>query len=190
MKSTTLHPMEVAKRAGAGGSASSIPFDPSLTELVSTNVQNAIEEVADESHVSVNALTTNVGMVFMDYHDGKYGYNTDELRGADTFHPFSNGIDNYIVRDSSSIIGTTKTFNISKDVSQVIYHSLGSGSGWTGESCRPKDMENCEIKIIHEFPDEATTNCASGIYLIKQLDKNSDWSFAKQSMYGYSFVLY
>lgn len=194
MSKTTLNPFENARRTAGGSaggvSANNVSFDNSLTELVSENVQGAIEEVADEAELAINAMTANDGVIFMDYHDGQYGYNTDESRGADTFHPFSNGIDDYIVRDSSSTSGESKTFNISKDVSQVLYHSLGIGSGWSGETCRPKDMENCELTIIHEFPDSTTINGASGVYLVKQVDKNKDWSFAKKSSYGYSFVLY
>lgn len=39
-----------------------------------------------------NSLTANGKQLYMDYHDGKYGINTDSKRGADTFHPFSSGV--------------------------------------------------------------------------------------------------
>ena len=35
-----------------------------------------------------NQLTTNGNQFYFDYKDGKYGYNTDPQRGADTFSPF------------------------------------------------------------------------------------------------------
>lgn len=36
-------------------------------------------------------LKANSKQVYMDYHDGKYGINTDPNRGADTFIPFHSG---------------------------------------------------------------------------------------------------
>lgn len=33
-------------------------------------------------------MTANGSQLYMDYHDGKYGVNTDPERGADTFIPF------------------------------------------------------------------------------------------------------
>lgn len=43
-----------------------------------------------------NSLIANSNHFYFDYKDGKYGYNTDSSRGADTFVPFSNG--NYYYR--------------------------------------------------------------------------------------------
>ena len=36
-----------------------------------------------------NQLKANSHDIYMDYKNGKYGYNTSSSRGADTFHPFS-----------------------------------------------------------------------------------------------------
>ena len=36
-----------------------------------------------------NQLSANNNEFYFDYQNGKYGYNTDPNRGADTFHPFS-----------------------------------------------------------------------------------------------------
>lgn len=38
-----------------------------------------------------NELTANNTKLYFDYKDGKYGYNTDPKRGADTFNPFKSG---------------------------------------------------------------------------------------------------
>ena len=43
-----------------------------------------------------NSLVANSNHFYFDYKDGKYGFNTDSSRGADTFVPFSNG--NYYYR--------------------------------------------------------------------------------------------
>ena len=50
---------------------------------------NALKEVN-------NSLVANSNHFYFDYKDGKYGYNTNPNRGADTFVPFSNG--NYYYR--------------------------------------------------------------------------------------------
>lgn len=41
--------------------------------------------------VTNSSLKANSKQVYMDYHDGKYGINTDPNRGADTFIPFHSG---------------------------------------------------------------------------------------------------
>ena len=41
-----------------------------------------VQELQDE-------LTANGKRIYLDYKDGKYGYNTDPERGADTFNPFN-----------------------------------------------------------------------------------------------------
>lgn len=40
-----------------------------------------------------SSLTANGSQLCMDYHDGKYGVNTDPQRGADTFIPFHSDCD-------------------------------------------------------------------------------------------------
>lgn len=37
-----------------------------------------------------SSLTANSNQFYFDYQDGKYGFNTDPNRGADTFFPFKN----------------------------------------------------------------------------------------------------
>ena len=44
-----------------------------------------------------NELTANGTRIYLDYKDGKYGYNTSALRGADTFSPFKSGGNEYNV---------------------------------------------------------------------------------------------
>lgn len=39
-----------------------------------------------------SSLTANNNKFYFDYQDGKYGFNTDPNRGADTFSPFSSGV--------------------------------------------------------------------------------------------------
>ena len=52
---------------------------PDTDELTET-----VAKIQDE-------LTANNTKLYFDYKDGKYGYNTDPNRGADTFNPFKSG---------------------------------------------------------------------------------------------------
>ena len=64
-----------------------------------------------------SSLTANDNQFYFDYQDGKYGYNTDPNRGADTFSPFSNGGLNYgIINVDSSKFNT-----------DIIVHSVNLG---------------------------------------------------------------
>ena len=78
--------------------ASEIDYSNTNSGLESTKIQGAIDEVTEriatvEPIVTThtNQLTANNKQIYLDYHDGKYGYNTDPERGADTFNPFNNG---------------------------------------------------------------------------------------------------
>ena len=56
-------------------------YDNSESGLEAETVQDAIDEVAE-------SLEANGNQFYFDYKDGKYGFNTDPNRGADTFSPF------------------------------------------------------------------------------------------------------
>lgn len=57
----------------------------------SVNVTQELTELEDRASVLEDELTANGQRIYLDYKDGKYGYNTDALRGADTFSPFKSG---------------------------------------------------------------------------------------------------
>ena len=56
------------------------------------NMNDLETRIGNEFGKINNSLTANNSQFYFDYQDGKYGYNTDPNRGADTFHPFSSGI--------------------------------------------------------------------------------------------------
>ena len=62
-----------------------------------SNVGAALGVLEDE-------LTANGTRIYLDYKDGRYGYNTDALRGADTFNPFSSGGE-YNILTTSNLTG-------------------------------------------------------------------------------------
>lgn len=57
------------------------------------NLNAEFGKIKTETDSIITSLTAPTADMFIyDYQDGKYGYNTDPSRGADTFHPFSSGI--------------------------------------------------------------------------------------------------
>ena len=76
------------------------------------NVQVKAEEVLyNDSNVDAalgileNELTANGKRIYLDYKDGKYGYNTSAGRGADTFIPFKSDDEYTNLTTVSSITG-------------------------------------------------------------------------------------
>ena len=64
----------------------------SKEEIEANKSENMIAG-ADAVKEVYSSLTANGSQLCMDYHDGKYGVNTDPQRGADTFIPFRSGND-------------------------------------------------------------------------------------------------
>ena len=60
----------------------------SLAEVSAATQQNTIAGALALKEVN-SSLTVNDNQFYFDYKDGKYGFNTDPNRGADTFSPFS-----------------------------------------------------------------------------------------------------
>lgn len=70
----------IINTGGNGGvTAEAIKYDD-------TTVAQALNTLEDE-------LTANGTRIYLDYKGGQYGYNTDALRGADTFSPFKSGLE-------------------------------------------------------------------------------------------------
>lgn len=82
----------IINTGGSGGAnAESVKYDDST-------VAQALNTLEDE-------LTANGTRIYLDYKDGQYGYNTDALRGADTFSPFSSGGDFNVVNTVADVTG-------------------------------------------------------------------------------------
>ena len=58
-----------------------------------TNMNDLEQRIKTEFDNVNSSLTANGSQLCMDYHDGKYGVNTDPQRGADTFIPFHSDCD-------------------------------------------------------------------------------------------------
>ena len=61
-------------------------------------------------------VASNGQKLYFDSKDGKYGYNTDPNRGADTFHPFSNSQ----VMTISPFTSLSKTIELDIEPSYVV----------------------------------------------------------------------
>lgn len=66
--------------------------DGSDLETKITSVNNSIQTVSNNCNGIISELTANNKRIYMDYQNGKYGYNTSANRGSSTFHPFSGGL--------------------------------------------------------------------------------------------------
>ncbi len=73
---------------------------------------------------------------YIDYKDGKYGYNTDPNRGADTFVPFKNGPK---IGENIIYLGSGTSFNVSTyegyqeftaSKNFIISNPYGKGTAW------------------------------------------------------------
>lgn len=84
---------------------------------------------------SINGqLTANDNVMYMDYHDGKYGVNTSSTRGADTFIPFN---DIEPIYDAIVARGVTPASDSVEDIVAAIAlidtrHTVGASAIYRG----------------------------------------------------------
>lgn len=89
-----------------------------------------------------NELTANSKQFYFDYKNGKYGFNTDPNRGADTFSPFKSGLDIGTPQYAANVSGSTLqnwTFNTEKGKKYAIVMASYAGT-WSS-------ISNC-IKLL------------------------------------------
>ena len=75
----------------------------------SVNVSDELNELDARASALEDELTANGTRIYLDYKDGKYGYNTSALRGADTFSPFKSGNEYNVITTVNS--GTLSTIS-------------------------------------------------------------------------------
>lgn len=82
-----------------------------------------------------SSLVANGSQLYMDYHDGKYGVNTDPERGADTFIPFrsisSIKVQTKLIQTSKSWYDWTVNLVIDDVVVASYTHSIGTHAVYT-----------------------------------------------------------
>ena len=79
------------------------------------NLKNKVPEAKAVKELN-NSLVANSKHFYFDYKNGKYGYNTNPNRGADTFHPFSNSQ----VMTISPFTSLSKTIELDIEPSYVV----------------------------------------------------------------------
>lgn len=72
------------------------------------NMNNLEQRIKKEFDTVNSSLTANGSQLCMDYHDGKYGVNTDPQRGADTFIPFHS---NHKIKTQTLTLYPSRTAN-------------------------------------------------------------------------------
>lgn len=72
------------------------------------NMNNLEQRIKNEFDTVNSSLTANGNQLCMDYHDGKYGVNTDPQRGADTFIPFHS---NHKIKTQTLTLYPSRTAN-------------------------------------------------------------------------------
>ena len=76
---------DATSKANAAQSAAASDATTKANDAYTSANNNSVSRYND----IVGELTANGNRLYMDYKDGKYGYNTAANRGADTFHPFN-----------------------------------------------------------------------------------------------------
>ena len=75
------------------GASQSVGASEQALTYVYSGLQDEVRtRTRETSNISANIrnhFTANNNLIYMDYHDGKYGINTSAQKGADTFIPFS-----------------------------------------------------------------------------------------------------
>lgn len=104
------HASNTASTYGAGTASQFGHVKLSDTYLTSggaaTNSVGASSAAVNSAYNKINdQLKANNNEIYMDYKNGKYGYNTSANRGADTFHPFSSATE--IVADLPKSLTTS-----------------------------------------------------------------------------------
>lgn len=96
------------------------------------NMNNLEQRIKTEFDSVNSSFVANGSQLCMDYHDGRYGVNTDPERGADTFIPFRNISS---IKVQTKLIQTTKSWYdwtvnlVIDDVIVASYtHSIGSNA--------------------------------------------------------------
>lgn len=70
-------------------------YGNNIVDVEGTALSDVVNNSMSRFRDVIQSLTANNTRIYMDYHDGKYGYNTSASRGADTFHPFTDMTDIY-----------------------------------------------------------------------------------------------
>ena len=103
-----------AKGVSLTDSITALGTRASALETKDTSLTSSINSLTTRASTLENELTANGKRIYLDYKDGKYGYNTSATRGADTFSPFKSGGD-----DSELTVLTTMNSATGKTLTNI-----------------------------------------------------------------------
>lgn len=140
--------LNMGSAADGVAASSKVVGDVSARELSHySTINGELSEINGDITEIKGELTANGNRIYMDYQNGKYGYNTSANRGADTFHPFSGLV-------------SANSFSISFDTS-------GSGGYSSGQVYFPlwvlKDLKLTLITGTLQAGGLSLTNEGSGV---------------------------
>ena len=114
-----------------------------------------INSTANSASMGVSALNNqlraNGTSIYMDYKNGRYGYNTSANRGADTFHPFSSFAGRVVKNecDTNTEYETTHSYTASEAGYYLLYIYVTSTDGTQGyntvSNFNSIEFDNCPI---------------------------------------------
>lgn len=107
-----------------------------MEEVMANTEAGKVADALVTKQLNSNLTANNIPLIF-DYHDGKYGYNTNPNRGADSFHPFNSDRFNVFTSDNPEFGNLVKltetasnpnsTFGITNDCVSITKHSGNGG---------------------------------------------------------------
>ena len=128
-----------------GGNSEAVNMTADKVKYNDGDVAQELATLDQSVAVLEDELTANGTRIYLDYKDGKYGYNTSALRGADTFSPFKSGCSSDSDSDSDYTVLTTVN-SITGDKLPTIY---GCGYMILRRTSSPDGLSN----IINVFID-------------------------------------
>lgn len=130
------------------------------------NMNNLEQRIKNEFDTVNSSLTANGSQLCMDYHDGKYGVNTDPQRGADTFIPFHSG-NVSVIYDSGTIPrNTTKKYTFTNDYDLIlVIFIIPSGEGTITATTEAEKLleynSGGQLPIVHLYKNIKTNDLIS-----------------------------
>ena len=104
-------------------------------EINETN--EAINSLSSSVDTLEDEFTANGNRLYMDYKNGKYGYNTSANRGADTFHPFKRELELVGTYSANTTVNVSSYGASSASEFLLVPYTGASGSGSGGADTPP-----------------------------------------------------
>lgn len=150
------------------------------------NTSEEVEANTDEKKVTgalvakqlISELSANGNKFYFDYQNGKYGYNTDPERGADTFRPFS-GSDFQIILTLGTGMTDAELISIRKNGIEFILDKI------------PYLNQNAPygyIQVVYANRQWTIRNISGAVLTLKDLNDSTQTEFAQNEEKTWSYA--